>query len=150
MASSEATVRASATWSPRMEYRRIGLEQFTQGRGIEVNRMGDDQLRLRIPTAFAFVDRSAAPTLELRDLLGRLAASIRKDEPVFITITSYPDSAPHPDPAALAQGRVNNVTEVLSAGGVVAARIQAGQPPTQPVRDKLDIWVRDASKPKAP
>ncbi len=137
-----------AIWSPRMDYRRIGLEQFTQGRGIEVNRMSDDRLRLRMSNAFSFSNQGAEVSAELRDLLVRLCASVRKDELIYITITSHPDSGRAPEGAVvLTQERTRQVAAVLSQYGIPAERIQLQSwAPAAPwaVPDKLDIAVRDA------
>jgi hypothetical protein len=140
---SAAKPRPENVWSPRMEYRRVGLAQFTQGRGIEVSRMSDDQLRLRIPSTFAFNDQGAAVSLALQDLLGRLSASIRKDEPVFIAVTSHPDAG---GGASLAQARAQAVVDALLAAGATPSRVQARAllPGATLAPDRLDIWVRDA------
>jgi outer membrane protein OmpA-like peptidoglycan-associated protein len=124
-------------WSRQMDQKRIAMERATMGSGVSVTRMGDDQLRLDVPSDVSFDTGRADIKPNMRPILDQFANGLSSQPNTEVRIVGHTDSTGSDDlNNRLSLERAQATKNYLVERGVRPGQIQvAGRGEHEPVAD---------------
>jgi outer membrane protein OmpA-like peptidoglycan-associated protein len=139
----------------RLDHLQSALADSLRGQDVEITRLADGTLLLRIPDRVAFAADSPKPQPALLPLLDKLADALNREPATQVTVEGHTDSLGREVVnQTLSSRRADQVVAYLASKGVAFSRLAAvGRGESQPVADnateagrarnrRLDILIR--------
>jgi outer membrane protein OmpA-like peptidoglycan-associated protein len=139
----------------RLDHLQSALTDSLRGQDVELTRLADGTLLLRIPDRMAFGANDAKPQPALLSLLDKLADALNREPATQVTVEGHTDSLGREVVnQTLSSRRADQVVAYLTSKGVAFNRLTAvGRGETQPVADnateagrarnrRVDILIR--------
>lgn len=126
---------AGNVWSKRMENQKRQMQQATQGSGVQVSQTEDNRLKVDIPSDISFDTNRADIRPDFRNLLDKLATSLRDNPGTSINIVGHTDSVGSDAyNNQLSLLRAEHVRDYLAARGVDPSRVTvSGHGESEPI-----------------
>jgi len=146
---------APETQRQRLDHVQTTLADSLRGHDVEITRLANATLLLRIPDRMAFAANEAKPQPALLALLDRLADALQREPATLVEIEGHTDSLGREIfNQSLSISRADQVAAYLASRGVAYARLTAvGRGESQPLADnateagrarnrRVDILIR--------